>query len=172
LSNASNNADNYRVLISASGAVTVTSNAAALTVAAGSLLTIARDNASGVSTFSGSGTTALPFTRATGQYIETTDGLSHYSWTVTSPCTVSVSWNFLDESDNGYGSSITKNGTRQVIGTNSNQSTTVAGLYRTQNNITGSFSATTGDVLRFTAEYTGAGADNTQYFSNVSISAA
>lgn len=160
------------MLVSASGAVTVTSSSAALTVAAGSLLTIARDNASGVSTFSGSGTTALPFTRATGQYIETTDGLSHYSWTVTSPCTVSVSWNFLDESDNGYGSSITKNGTRQVIGTNSNQSTTVAGLYRTQNNITGSFSATTGDVLRFTAEYTGAGANNTQYFSNVSISAA
>jgi len=170
LTNGSNNADNYRVLISASGAVTVTSSAAALTVAAGSLLTIGRDN--NTSTFSGSGTTASPFIRAAGQYIESTDGLSHYSWTVAAPCTVSVSWNFVDESDNGYGSSITKNGTRQVIGTNSNQSTTVAGLYRTQNNITGSFSATTGDVLRFTAEYTGAGSDNTQYFSNVSISAA
>ena len=140
-------------------------------VASAALLTITRENAGGglVNTFGGAGTTSDPFIRAAGLYIDDTDGLSKYRWNVSGPCTISVKWDFSDDDDNGYGSSITKNGTRQVIGDNSNQSTTVAGLYRSQINITGTFSATTGDVLRFTAEFNG---PNTQFFSNVRISAA
>jgi hypothetical protein len=137
-------------------------------VAAAALLTIARDNGSGdTSSFSGSGTTAIPFVRATGVYLDDVNGLSHYTWTVGGPCTVSVKWDFSDDDDNGYGSSILKNGVRQVIGTNSNQSTVTPGVYRTQINITGSFLATTGDVLRFTSEIS-----YSQFFSNVRISAA
>ena len=134
---------------------------------AGPLLTIARSN--GTSTFTGSGTTASPFYRLAGWYIDDTDGLSKYTWTVGGPCTVSVQWDFSDDDDNGYGSSIEKNNVRQVIGFNANQSTSYPGLYRSQDNITGTFSATTGDVLRFTAEFNG---PNTQYFSDVRISAA
>ena len=134
-------------------------------VASGALLTISRDN--GSSTFTGSGTTASPFVRSTGVYLDDTDGLSHYTWTVGGSCTVSVKWDFSDDDDNGYGSSILKNGVRQVIGFNANQSTVTPGVYRTQLNITGSFSATTGDVLRFTSEVS-----YSQFFSNVRISAA
>jgi len=78
-----------------------------------------------------------------------------------------VKWDFSDDDDNGYGSSILKNGVRQAIGFNANQSTVTTGVYRTQLNITGSFSATTGDVLRFTSEVS-----YSQFFSNVRISAA
>ena len=137
-------------------------------VASASLLTIARDNGSGVtSSFSGSGTTASPFLRAAGIYLDDDNGLSHYTWTVSGPCTISVKWDYSDDDDNGYGSSILKNNVRQVIGTNSNQSTVTPGLYRSQINITGTFSATTGDVLRFTSEIS-----YMQFFSNVRISAA
>jgi hypothetical protein len=137
-------------------------------VASGALLTIARDNGLGdTSSFSGSGTTASPFVRATGVNLDDANGLSHYTWTVGGSCTVSVKWDFSDDDDNAYGSSILKNGVRQVIGFNANQSTVTPGVYRTQLNITGSFSATTGDVLRFTSEVS-----YSQFFSNVRISAA
>ena len=142
-------------------------------VASAALLTITRDNNSGASTFTptGTGNSANLFTRDALIYHDDADGLSHYKWTVNGPCTISIQWTYSDDDDNGYGSSITKGGVRQVISTtpgqNPNQSTVTPGLYRSQNNINGSFSATTGDILRFTTEIT-----YSQMFSFIRISAA
>jgi hypothetical protein len=153
LTNGSNNADNYRVLISASGAVTVTSNAAALTVAAGSLLTIARNN--GTSTFTGSGTTASPFTRATGVNHDEADGLSRYSWTASGTATVTVRYDFSDDDGSDDPSYIKKNGT------------TVHTVMSAQS-IVRTVSVVSGDVITIGVQQT----DGSQYFSNVSVSAA
>jgi hypothetical protein len=71
-------------------------------VASAALLTISRNNGSGVtSSFSGSGTTASPFLRAAGIYLDDTNGLSHYAWTASASCTVTVSFYFSDDDDNG-----------------------------------------------------------------------
>jgi hypothetical protein len=153
LTNGSNNADNYRVLISASGAVTVTSNAAALTVAAGSLLTIARNN--GTSTFTGSGTTASPFTRATGVNHDEADGLSRYSWTAGGTATVTINYDFSDDDGADDPSYIKKNGT--------NVHTVNTGI-----NISRTVSVVSGDVITIGVQQT----NGSQYFANVSVSAA
>jgi hypothetical protein len=156
LTNGSNNADNYRVLISASGAVAVTSNAAALTVAAGSLLTIARDN--GTSTFTGSGTTASPFVRSAGIYLDAADGLSHYRWTAGATATVSLSFGYIDNSDNTESYSITRT-----------RSGTTATIHSDISDASGkTVSVIAGDVIRITAS----GDASQQYFANVSVSAA
>jgi hypothetical protein len=153
LTNGSNNADNYRVLISASGAVTVTSNAAALTVAAGSLLTIARNN--GTSTFTGAGTTASPFTRATGVNHDEADGLIRYSWTAGGTATVTVRYDFSDDDGADDPSYIKKNGT--------NVHTVNTGI-----NISRTVSVVSGDVITIGVQQT----NGSQYFANVSVSAA
>jgi hypothetical protein len=155
LTNGSNNADNYRVVVSATGAPSVTSNSAALTVAAASLLTIARDN--GTSTFSVDGNT---FTRAAGWHLTQADGLSHYSWIASATATVTFSFNYSDDDSGGQNWSITRtrsgSTTTQATGVSSGHASGVA------------VSVISGDVLRITAS----GDQSQQYFSNVSVSAA
>jgi hypothetical protein len=152
LSNASNNADNYRVVVSATGAPSVTSNSAALTVAAASLLSIARNN--GTSTFTGSGTTGSPFTRATGYLDNDTDGISRYSWTAGGTATVTVKFDFSDDDGADDSALIKKNGT------------TVHAV-STATNITRTVSVVSGDVITIIGVM-----DGSQYFANVSVSAA
>jgi hypothetical protein len=158
LTNGSNNADNYRVVVSATGATSVTSNAAALTVPVASLISITRDN--GTSTFTGSGTTGSPFTRAAGSNLSQADGLSHYSWTASATATVTFSFNYSDDDAGGQNWSITRtrsgSTTTQATGVSSGNASGVA------------VSVISGDVLRITAS----GDESQQYFSNVSVSAA
>jgi hypothetical protein len=95
LTNGSNNADNYRVVVSATGAPSVTSNAAALTVAAAAaLLSIARSN--GASSFAVSGANSSTFTRADGQSMNSIDGVSKYTWTAGGAATVTLSFGFSE----------------------------------------------------------------------------
>jgi hypothetical protein len=167
LSNASNNADNYRVVVSATGAPSATSNAASLTVPAAALLAIARDN--NTSTFNGSGTAGSPFTRATGYNTTDADGLTHYTWTASASCTVTVAFNFSDDDDNGWRASVTKNGTAVNIGTGGASNTQFSGnlvLYN-PGSTTGTLTATSGDVIRIVSN-----GSTGQFFSSVSISAA
>jgi hypothetical protein len=153
LTNGSNNADNYRVVVSATGAPSVTSNAAALTVAAGALLTIARNN--GVSSFTGSGTTGSPFFRATAVEWTNADGLSRYSWTASGAATVTVSFNFNDDQSEGYQAYVKKG-------------STTMGSSISSGSATRTFTVVSGDVITITADNAGTG----QYFDNVSVSAA
>jgi hypothetical protein len=80
-------------------------------VSSAALLTITRDNGSGVtSSFSGSGTTAFPFVRASGFYLDDANGLSHYRWTAGASGTVYVTFSYSDDTDTGQGAIINKNG--------------------------------------------------------------
>jgi hypothetical protein len=136
----------------------VTSNAAALTVAApAALLSITRDN--GTSTFTGSGTTGSPFTRATSVALDAADGLSHYSWTASASATVTLVFNYTDGDSAGE--------SWQIQRTRSGSTTTIlSGTDGT--GITQTVSVISGDVVRFTSS----GYAAVQFFSNVSISAA
>jgi hypothetical protein len=173
MTNAANNADNYRVVVSSTGATSVTSSAAALTVPSAALLAIARDN--GSSTFTGSGTTGSPFIRAAGHYTTDADGLVHYTWTASAACTVAVAFVFADDDDNSWKASVTKNGTAINIGTGGSPSTQSAGsptLY-SPGNTSGTLSASSGDVIRIISNApTNSGVQPSQYFTNVSVSAA
>jgi hypothetical protein len=151
LTNGSNNADNYRVLISASGAVTVTSNAAALTVAAGSLLSITRISG-GSSTFTQSGST---FTRSAAYTDDDVDGLMNYRWTALSSATVTVIFDYGDEWDGTGPAYIKKNGS-------------IAHTVVPASSITRTVSVVAGDVITIISFRV----DGNQYFSNVSVSAA
>jgi hypothetical protein len=155
LTNGSNNADNYRVVVSSFNAASVTSSSAALTVPVASLLSIARDN--DTSTFSVDGNT---FTRAAGWHLTQVDGLSHYSWTASATATVTFSFNYSDDDSGGQNWSITRtrsgSTTTQATGVSSGNASGVA------------VSVISGDVLRITAS----GDQSQQYFSNVSVSAA
>jgi hypothetical protein len=153
LTNGSNNADNYRVVVSATGAPSVTSNSAALTVAAGALLTIARNN--GVSSFTGSGTTGSPFFRATAVEWTNADGLSRYSWTANGAATVTVSFTFNDDQSEGYQAYVKKG-------------SSTMGNSISSGSATRTFTVVSGDVITITADNAGTG----QYFDNVSVSAA
>lgn len=157
LSNGSNNADNYRVVVSATGAPSVTSNAAALTVPVAALLSIARDN--GTSTFTGSGTSASPFARATGVNLNQADGLSHYSWTASATATATLVFDYSDDSSSGESYSVTR--TRSGTTTTIHTGTDGTGITKT-------VSVISGDVVRITAS----GDASAQYFANVSVSAA
>jgi hypothetical protein len=121
-------------------------------ISAGSLLTIARDN--GTSSFSGSGTTASPFSRVAGTNLDAADGLSHYTWTASGTATVTLGWTHTDDDGNGNFSIIKKNGTIVHTGlANGTFSRTV--------------SVVSGDVITFTANelvY--------QVFAQVTVSAA
>jgi Fibronectin type III domain len=119
---------------------------------ASSLIAIARDN--GTSSFSGSGTTASPFSRVAGIYLDAADGLSHYTWTASGTATVTLGWTHTDDDGNGNFSIIKKNGTIVHTGlANGTFSRTV--------------SVVSGDVITFTANYL-----VYQMFSNVTVSAA
>jgi hypothetical protein len=169
LTNGSNNADNYRVVVSATGATSVTSNAAVLTVAAAALLTITRTNNSGVvQDWSGSGTAGSPYftnwanvdaAGSTGTFIEGVRGLSRYYWTATANCTVTVGFNYFDDAENSYKARVLRDGTAVSIG-----GTTDFAPGR----IDGTLTLTAGQVLTFTAT----GPAGTQFFNNVSVSAA
>jgi hypothetical protein len=132
----------------------VTSSSTSVTASA-SLLTIARNN--GTSTFSGSGTTASPFTRAAGLYINETDGLSHYSWTASGTATVTMTFAYSDDSGTGQQRSInrTRGGTTTAVSTGLNASAVTV-------------SVVSGDVITITAT----GDQSQQYFDTVSVSAA
>jgi hypothetical protein len=156
LTNGSNNADNYRVVVSATGAPSVTSNSAALTVAAASLLTIARDN--GTSTFTGSGTTGSPFTRAAGHFLGAADGLSHYSWTAGASATVTVAFDYIDDDGNGENYQIRRTRSGSTSDLNGGSGTS----------ITRTVSVISGDVITISST----GNPATQYFNSVSVSAA
>jgi hypothetical protein len=112
LTNAANNADNYRVVVSATGATAVTSNSAALTVAApAALLSITRTNEGGVSSFSAGGTASNPtFTRTTGSnpQISSIDGISRYYWTAGGTATVTLSFGFNEDEGNYVAAAIRK----------------------------------------------------------------
>lgn len=155
LTNSANNADNYRVVVSATGAASVTSNAAALTVASASLLTISRNN--GTSTFTGSGTTASPFVRAFEMELSDADGLSRYSWTAGATATVTLVFDYRD--DNSDGSSY------QIRRTRSGSVTQITGNDGVA--ITRTVSVIAGDVITFSSD----GAVGQQYFANVRVSA-
>jgi hypothetical protein len=116
---------------------------------AGSLLTITRDN--GSSTFTGSGTAASPFVRATGFLDNDTDGISHYSWTVSATATVTVSYYFNDDDGGDDAARIRKNGTI-VHYTTSDQT------------ITRTVSVVSGDIITIIGVM-----DGSQYFANVSV---
>jgi hypothetical protein len=152
LTNGSNNADNYRVVVSATGATSVTSNAAALTVAAAALLTIARNN--GSSSFAVSGANSSTFTRATLFALNNADGLSRYSWTASASCTVTFVFGYSDDTGTSQSWSIRANGS--AVATGSGNATGIAL----------SFSA--GSVITITAT----GDASQQFFDNVSVSAA
>jgi hypothetical protein len=107
LTNGSNNADNYRVVVSATGAPSVTSNAAALTVAAAAaLLSIARSN--GISSFAVSGANSSTFTRVDGQSIGSIDGVSKYTWTAGGAATVTLAFGFSHPDGESVGAAIRK----------------------------------------------------------------
>jgi len=118
-------------------------------------LTIARNN--GSSTFTGAGTTASPYVRATGRNFDDADGLSHYSWTASGSLTVSITLSYSDDDGGGYTARIYKNGTQ--VGANIASGT-----------VTRSFSVVSGDVI--TIGVPGGWPEATQYFENVSVSAA
>lgn len=130
---------------------------------AGSLLSITKDNTAGdgPSTFSGSGTTDFPFVRVAGYELGLGDGLSHYYWTASGTAIVTLSFNYSDDEGNGYtynwSITLTRSGTTTTMltGTNSGNASgqTVAVI--------------SGDVIRITA----GGDPQSQYFSNVSVSA-
>lgn len=124
-------------------------------VAASVPLAISRNN--GSSTFSGSGTTAIPYTRAVGSNFDDADGLSHYSWTASATLTVSITLSYSDDDGGGYTARIYKNGTQ--VGANISSGT-----------VTRSFSVASGDVV--TVGVPGSPPSATQYFENVSVSAA
>ena len=150
LTNASNNGDNYRCVVSSATASSVTSNAAALTVAAGGTgLSISRDN--GSSTFSGSGTSASPYSRSTPRALSESDGLSHYAWTAGASGTVYVSFAYSDDSASGESRQIKKNGTSVSTSTGSASAVAV--------------SVSSGDVITISAT----GDASQQFFTNVSV---
>jgi len=161
LSNASNNADNYRVVVSSFNASDVTSNSAALTVPVASLISLTRDN--GSSTFSGSGTTGSPYVRVAGVELDLADGLSHYYWTASATATVTLKFDYSDDSGSSQNYSVTRtrsgSTTTPVAGTGSNSPSQVTGV---------TVSVISGDVIRITAS----GDASQQHFANVSVSAA
>jgi hypothetical protein len=119
---------------------------------ASSLIAIARDN--GTSSFSGGGTTASPFSRVAGSYLDAADGLSHYTWTASGTATVTLGWTHTDDDGNGNFSIIKKNGSIAITGL-------------ANGTFTRTLSVVSGDVITFTANYL-----VYQMFSNVSVSAA
>jgi len=116
---------------------------------AASSLTIARDN--GVSTFTGSGTAASPFVRATGMNDNDIDGVSHYSWTAGSTGTVTVSYYFNDDDGGDDAARIRKNGS-VIHYTTSGQT------------ITRTVSVVAGDIITIIGVM-----DGSQYFANISV---
>jgi hypothetical protein len=141
------------VVVSSFNAANVTSSSASLTVAAGALLTIARDN--GTSTFGVNGNT---FTRASDMELYDTDGLIRYSWTAGATATVTLVFDYRDENFDGS--------SYQIRRTRSGSVTEITGT--SADAITRTVSVIAGDVITFSSN----GSVGSQYFANVSVSAA
>lgn len=145
-------------------APTTTTTTTTTTTAApsGPKISINRNN--GTSTFTGDGASSLtPFTRSNSvsnsNYLEDSDGLSHYSWTATSSCTITIKFDYSDDSESSQGALIYKNGSSLF---NDAGRTGIASA----SNITKSFSLISGETVTFGATNSDTG---THYFSNVSI---
>lgn len=115
-------------------------------------LAIARNN--GTSTFTGAGTAASPYTRATGQYLGDLDGLVRYTWTVTGTGTCYVTFDYSDDDMMDATASIKKNGVTLSLA-----------AMPTGSNISRNFAVASGDVITISAS----GIAMSQYFSNVSV---
>ena len=137
--------------VNSAGTSSYSTNSSSVTPAAagGSKIAIARNN--GTSTFTGSGTSASPYTRSAGVYLSDTDGLSRYTWTANASGTAYFTFTYSDDSDSGGLAIIKKNGTAVV------------------SNLTGasnySVSIASGDALTISAS----GDASQQYFASVSV---
>jgi len=89
-------------------------------VAATALLEILRDNGA-TSSFSGVGTSASRYSRATDYYYNDANGVLHYSWRLSGPGTVYMSCNCVDENDSGQTFSFKKNGSAFATSSNGGQ---------------------------------------------------
>jgi len=137
--------------INSVGTGTYSSNSNSITPAS-SIITISRDN--GSSTFTGSGTSASPYARATKIARNNVDGLDHYSFTVSSSGTFYFSLWYDDVTLNNSSYYIKVGGTTRASGGTGGGNT---GPY------TGSFAVTAGNVITITSDYT------TDAFSNLSF---
>jgi hypothetical protein len=127
-------------------------------VTASTKLTIARSNGSGVtSSFDGDGTLSYKYTRTAGYYIDEVNGMSRYSFTLTSSGTVYMSSTVFDETDSGYYFYYKKNGTTFATSGTGGQITFAS-----------STSGVSGDVFTMASNATG-GDLSSQYIYNVSI---
>ena len=125
-----------------------------------SVLTMTRSNNGGTITgWDGTGTTGDPFTRATGYYLSDFDGLSYYSWTATAAATVTLVFDYNDDSDNAEN--------YQIMLSQSAPPYEVH-IGGSGNPITQTVSVFPGDVIFFSST----GDPSQQYFANVSVSAA
>ena len=121
-----------------------------------SKLVIARANG-GASTFTGAGTAASPYTRATRVLNNNADGLQQtsgggYTWTAVASGTVYITLTFFDDSNQGASGYTRKNGTN-----------TGAYIADTATITARAISVVSGDVITIFSDYT------TSSFSNVSV---
>ena len=137
--------------INSVGTGTYSSNSNSITPAS-SIITISRDN--GSSTFTGSGTSASSYARATKIARNNVDGLDHYSFTVSSSGTFYFSLWFEDTTLNNSGYYIKVGATTKASGG------TGGGYFGP---FTGSFAVTAGNVITITSDYT------TDNFGNLSF---
>ena len=129
----------------------VTSTAIA---ASASRINISRTN--GTSTFSGAGTSASPYVRATEVLCSNTDGIQYYRWTASASCTVSYTITGIDYSLNGEILHVRRNGVQ--VSTLDYGGYNGAGIARS-----GTATLASGDVLSFAQDWTSSA------FKNVSI---
>ena len=115
-----------------------------------SKLTVTRSG--GSSTFTGSGTAASPFTRATRILNNAADNLTTYTFTATASGTAYVTVTFFDDNNDGNSGFILKNGAGQ--GSYLSDGTTVTAR---------SFSVSAGDLITFSSD------SSITSFSNVSV---
>jgi hypothetical protein len=120
-----------------------------------SKITISRTN--GTSTFTGAGTSASPYVRATEVLISNADSIKYYRWTASASCTVSYSLTGIDYGLNGEGIDVMKNSTRVA------QPDFSGGAAVTRS---GTVSLASGDVLSFVPSY------NQSAYKNINVSAA
>jgi hypothetical protein len=83
---------------------------------------------------------------------------------------VFVSFDFSDDDDNGWQASVTRDNVRVNIGSNPTQNPVSPTFYGPATGITGSLSATSGQVIRIVSNApVNSGIQTGQFFSNVSI---
>jgi hypothetical protein len=124
-------------------------------VPASSKIVIARGSG-GASTFTGAGTSASPYTRATRVRNDNADGLQNtagnYTWTAVASGTVYITLTFYDDNNNGASGYTRKNGTAQVSYIADGATITARAI-----------SVVSGDVITIWSDYV------TTSFANVSV---